>query len=166
MLDLARSKARRAGRHGVAWLAGDALCLPFPDSSFACATAGFSLRNMPEPGGVHRALAEMVRVVRPGGRVAILELSPAARGAGAGPWARLRAGFIQCYTHRLVPLMGQVVAGDRPAYTYLPRSVDRFLEAEALAALLRDLGLEHVGYRKLGMGTVAIHWGTKREGCR
>ena len=161
MLALAQGKARRRGfGERITWLAGDAVTLPFPDHSFACATAGFSLRNMPEPDGIRRALAEMVRVVRPGGRVAILELSPHPK-TGAGPLGGLEAGLARFYTHRLVPVLGQVVTGDRLAYTYLPQSVDRFLEAAELAGLLRELGLEQVGYRKLGMGTVAIHWGVK-----
>ena len=164
MLALAQGKARRRGLGSrITWLAGDAVSLPFSDHSFACATAGFSLRNMPEPDGVHRALAEMVRVVRPGGRVAILELTPLRSEAGSTPLGKLRAGLAQCYSHRLVPLLGQVVTGDRSAYTYLPQSVDRFLEAAELAGLLRELGLEQVGYRKLGMGTVAIHWGVKPQ---
>ncbi len=165
MLALAQGKARRrpdtSGSGQVAWLAGDAVAMPFRDNSFACATAGFSLRNMPEPDGVRRALAEMVRVVRPGGRVAILELTPLRDGPGTNPLARIGAGAARIYSHRLVPILGGLVAGDRRAYAYLPRSVDRFLEAEALAGLLRELGLAHVGYQRLGLGTVAIHWGVK-----
>jgi demethylmenaquinone methyltransferase/2-methoxy-6-polyprenyl-1,4-benzoquinol methylase len=99
-------------------------------------------------------------VVRPGGRVVILELSPHPK-TGAGLLDGLKAGLARFYTHRLVPVLGQMVTGDRSAYTYLPQSVDRFLEAAELAGLLRELGLEQVGYRKLGMGTVAIHWGVK-----
>jgi demethylmenaquinone methyltransferase/2-methoxy-6-polyprenyl-1,4-benzoquinol methylase len=162
MLALAQAKARRRrlSRH-VSWLAGDAVAMPFRDNSFACATAGFSLRNMPEPGGVRRALEEMARVVRPGGRVVILELTPRPRGAASSPLGGISAAAARCYSHRLVPLLGGLVAGDRQAYTYLPQSVDRFLEAEALAGLLRELGLVEVQYRRLGLGAVAIHWGVK-----
>ncbi|MSQ05701.1 MAG: ubiquinone/menaquinone biosynthesis methyltransferase [Dehalococcoidia bacterium] len=162
MLALAQGKARRRRLSSqVAWLAGDAVAMPFCDNSFACATAGFSLRNMPEPGGVRRALAEMVRVVRPGGRVAILELTPLRNGSGTNSLVRIGAGAARFYSHRLVPILGGMVAGDRLAYTYLPQSVDRFLDAEALASLLRELGLVQVEYRRLGFGTVAIHWGVK-----
>ncbi|MBM3943344.1 MAG: ubiquinone/menaquinone biosynthesis methyltransferase [SAR202 cluster bacterium] len=155
MLALARRKARQKGMDGrVYWAAGDALALPFPNNTFACATAGFSLRNMPEPDGIAGALREMVRVVRPGGRVAILELTPMTGG--------IISRSFRLYFHHLVPLMGQLVAGERAAYTYLPRSVDRFLEAEALARLFRELGLREVGYRRLGCGTMAIHWGVKQ----
>ncbi len=162
MLSLAQRKARRrrAGSR-ITWLAGDAVAMPFRDNSFACATAGFSLRNMPEPGGVRRALQEMVRVVRPGGRVAILELTPGRDRTGSTSWRTFSAGAARLYSRHLVPILGAMVAGDRAAYTYLPRSVDRFLEADALAKLLRELGLVQVEYRRLGLGTVAIHWGVK-----
>jgi demethylmenaquinone methyltransferase/2-methoxy-6-polyprenyl-1,4-benzoquinol methylase len=153
MLTIARSKARDRGLSRVTTLvAGDALRLPFPDNSFACATAGFSLRNMPD---LPQALREMARVVRPGGRVTTLELTPLDRG--------LKARFFRFYFHRLVPLMGQLIAGDRTAYTYLPQSVDYFLQADRLADLYREVGLVDVSYRKLGFGTVAIHQGAKPQ---
>jgi demethylmenaquinone methyltransferase / 2-methoxy-6-polyprenyl-1,4-benzoquinol methylase len=153
MLSLAQVKARSRGQEGADFIAGDALSLPFPDDTFAGATAGFSLRNMPD---LPRALAEMVRVVRPGGRVTTLELTPLTGG--------LRASLFRLYFHRLVPIMGQLVSGDRTAYTYLPQSVDYFLEARRLAGLFQDLGLVNVGYIKLGFGTVAIHHGDKPAG--
>lgn len=156
MITLGRKKnradpkaARSAG--AVGFLLGDALALPFPDNGFACATAGFSLRNMPD---LPQALAEMARVVRPGGRVATLELTPM---TGRGVKSRL----FRLYFHRLVPLVGQLVAGDRTAYTYLPQSVDYFLQADRLAVLFQEAGLVDVGYRKLGLGAVAVHWGVK-----
>ena len=151
MAALGRNKASANSRGAqVSLLLGDALNLPFPDASFACATAGFSLRNMPD---LDRALAEMVRVVQPGGRVTTLELTPL-------PPGRL-SRLIRWYFHRLTPLMGQIVAGDRSAYTYLPDSVDVFMPADELAKLLRKNGLEDVGYRRLGFGAVALHWGRR-----
>lgn len=151
MISLAQAKARRKGLAGkTTMMLGDALALPFPDASFACATAGFSLRNMPD---LPQALAEMVRVVRPGGRVTTLELTTTLEGVVVAPF--------RFYFHRLVPLLGQLVAGDRSAYTYLPQSVDRFLEAENLAGLFRELGLTDVGYLRMGLGAVALHWGNK-----
>jgi demethylmenaquinone methyltransferase/2-methoxy-6-polyprenyl-1,4-benzoquinol methylase len=131
-------------------MSGDALSLPFANGSFACATAGFSLRNMPD---VERALSEMVRVVRPGGRVVILELSPMSTG--------LRSVLFRPLFHYVAPLIGKLVAGDRSAYSYLPKSVDHFLEAGRLAEMLSSLGLIEVAYRRLGFGTVALHWGVK-----
>ena len=151
MIALGRAKARAKGRAGrTTLLLADALRLPFPDGSFACATAGFSLRNMPD---LERALSEMMRVVKPGGRITTLELTPMPH----GPKSRL----FRWYFHRLVPFMGRVVAGNRSAYTYLPQSVDRFLEANRLAELFRELGLTDVGYRRLGFGTVTLHWGNR-----
>jgi len=159
MIALAQAKARARGLAGqTSLIVGDALALPFPNASFACATAGFSLRNMPD---LPQALAEMVRVVRPGGRVTTLELTPLSAGIKSGPFNRLRAGLFRVYFHRLVPLLGQLIAGDKSAYTYLPQSVDRFLQADNLARLFQDLGLTGVGYLKLGFGTVALHWGDK-----
>lgn len=151
MIALAQAKARARGLgRRTSLIVGDALALPFPDASFACATAGFSLRNMPD---LPQALAEMVRVVRPGGRVTTLELTPLSEG--------IKSGLFRLYFHRLVPLLGLLIARDKSAYTYLPQSVDRFLEADNLARLFQDLGLSGVGYQKLGFGTVALHWGTK-----
>ena len=158
MLRLAAAKrtaanTRRRSAAPVHLATGDALQLPFPDGAFICATAGFSLRNMPD---VPAAIAEMARVVAPGGRVATLELTP------MPPGIREKVGRI--YFHKVVPLLGELVAGDRAAYTYLPDSVDYFLTAAGLAAVYRQAGLVNVGYRRLGMGGVALHYGDK-PGC-
>ena len=141
---------RRESTPPVSFVMGDALQLPFPDNAFACATAGFSLRNMAD---VPAAIAEMARVVAPGGRVTTLELTPMPPG--------IRAALGRLYFHRFVPLMGQIVAGDRTAYTYLPSSVDYFLTAEGLAEVYQQAGLVNVGYRRLGLGGVALHYGEK-----
>ena len=75
--------------------------------------------------------------------------------------AGIKSSLFRFCFHRLVPLLGQVVAGNRSAYTYLPQSVDYFLEADRLAALFQELGLVNVGYQRMGMGTVALHWGQR-----
>ncbi len=151
MIALGQKKNRAKGTgEVVTLLRADAVNLPFPQDSFACATAGFSLRNMPD---LRQAISEMVRVVRPGGRVTTLELTPMGRG--------VKSSLFRLYFHRMVPIIGQLVAGDRTAYSYLPQSVDYFLESERLAGLFRELGLVDVSFRKLGFGTVAIHQGTK-----
>ena len=151
MITLAREKAARREPMNVDFVVGDALSLPFPSGTFACATAGFSLRNMPD---VRAALSEMTRITLPGGRVALLELSPMETG--------VRTRLFRLYFHGLVPLVGRMVAGDRAAYTYLPQSVDRFYGADELAAVLRESGLENVRYRRLGFGAVCLkHWGDK-----
>ena len=151
MIALGQKKNRAKGTgEVVTLLRADAVNLPFPQDSFACATAGFSLRNMPD---LRQAISEMVRVVRPGGRVTTLELTPMGRG--------VKSSLFRLYFHRLVPIIGQLVAGDRNAYSYLPQSVDYFLESERLAGLFRELGLVDVSFQKLGFGAVAIHQGTK-----
>ena len=150
MISLALARATHRKESSVNMLVGDALTLPFPTGTFACATAGFSLRNMPD---VRQALAEMTRVVRPGGRVALLELSPMNSG--------LKSRLFRLYFHSLVPLIGSIIARDRAAYTYLPQSVDVFFGAEELADILRGTGLQGVEYTRLGFGTVCIHWGDK-----
>ncbi len=153
---IAKARSKLAGKpleSPVHLLVGDALSLPFPDGAFACATSGFSLRNMPD---LQAALEEMARVIRPGGRLALLELTPMQRGA--------KSVLFRPYFHGLVPIIGQLVAGNRSAYTYLPQSVDYFPEAHLLAALLTRLGLAGVGYRRLGFGTISLHWAHKPAG--
>ena len=131
----------------------DALSLPFPDGSFACATSAWGLRNMPDLAG---SISEMARVVMPGGKIVSLESMPMERRA-------IRPLF-RFFFHSLVPLMGQLIGRDRAAYTYLPQSVESFLTADALAQLFEDLGLQDVGYRTFGLGAIAVHWGTKGRG--
>ena len=151
MVTRARSKARSEG-HGnkTRFTVGDALSLPFPDGSFSCATSAWGLRNMPD---LRHSLEEMVRVLRPGGRIVSLESIPMERS--------LTRPLFRLFFHHVVPMMGQLFARDRAAYTYLPQSVDDFPSAEALGQLLQEVGLEDVGYSRIGLGAVAIHWGTK-----
>jgi demethylmenaquinone methyltransferase/2-methoxy-6-polyprenyl-1,4-benzoquinol methylase len=137
-------------RGKIQFAVGDALSLPFPDNTFACATSAWGLRNMPD---LRRSLEEMVRVVRPGGRVVSLESMPL-EGGPFRPMFRL-------FFHHIVPLMGQLIARDRAAYTYLPRSVDMFLSINDLARNFEEVGLADVGYKRMGLGAVAVHWGTK-----
>ena len=149
MIELAREKSRARGLSSrTAFLVGDAHRLPFRDGEFACATAGFSLRNMAD---LEQAVSEMARVVQPGGRVGTLELTPMGSGKLTTP--------LRLYSQRLVPLLGGIVAGDREAYTYLPESVGYFQEASRLADLFKKVGLANVGYKKLGFGAVTLHWG-------
>ena len=153
MVARARVKARsRRPEARVRFIVGDALSLPFADHTFACATSAWGLRNMPD---LRSSLAEMVRVIKPAGRVVSLESMPPSGGPLRLP--------MRLFLHRVVPLMGQLVGGDRAAYTYLPRSVDGFLSAEALAQVFEDAGLQEVGYRRMGLGAVAVHWGTKPD---
>jgi demethylmenaquinone methyltransferase/2-methoxy-6-polyprenyl-1,4-benzoquinol methylase len=152
MLRVGRAKARKksTGRN-VDFILGDAMDLPFPDDSFASVTTGFSLRNVAD---VSRVLAEVLRVLVPGGRLVILEMTPLEKG---GLFNRL----FRLYFHGAVPWLGKLAAGEQEAYTYLPRSVDIFLDAKALAAAMRQAGFTDVRYKKVGMGTVALHTGVK-----
>ncbi|MCS6801905.1 MAG: bifunctional demethylmenaquinone methyltransferase/2-methoxy-6-polyprenyl-1,4-benzoquinol methylase UbiE [Chloroflexota bacterium] len=148
MLLAGDAKVRASGR--IARVEGDALALPFRDNSFDGVTIGFGLRNLPD---LRRALAEMIRVVRPGGRVVCLELTRPLL-----PWI---APLFRLYFHRVVPLIGGLVSGSFAAYRYLPQSVDHFPDAEALRTLFAECGLLFPEYEPLNFGTIAIHWGTK-----
>jgi len=150
MLEAARTKEDRPGATRSVFVAGDALRLPFPDNTFDAATIGFGLRNM---GDLRRAIAEMRRVVRPGGRVASLELTHS-------PFVVISLAFWP-YFHLLVPLVGRLVGGDPDAYSYLPGSLSGFPAANELARIMHAAGLREVRYRYLGLGTVAIHVGVK-----
>jgi demethylmenaquinone methyltransferase / 2-methoxy-6-polyprenyl-1,4-benzoquinol methylase len=147
MLELAREKSHRQGL-GVSFEAGNALELSFPDSSFDVGTVGFGIRNLVD---LERGIAEMARVVRPGGRVAILEITT--------PTRPPLSWVYSIWFFRIVPLLG-VLTRDRQAYSYLPDSVRRFPAATALAKLMADTGLHHVRHRMLAGGIVAIHVGT------
>jgi demethylmenaquinone methyltransferase/2-methoxy-6-polyprenyl-1,4-benzoquinol methylase len=146
MLREGQRKLRVRGERGIALLAADALALPFPDAAFACVTSAFLLRNLEDlPAG----LAEMRRVTRPGGRVISLDItSPSLPG-----WDAL----FNLYFNRVVPAMGALVARDRAAYTYLPASVARFPAPPKLAEIMTRAGLRDVRYRRLGLGTIALH---------
>ena len=151
MVGRAQAKARSKAYGGrVQFMVGDALSLPFPDASFACVASGWGLRNMPD---LRSSIEEMARVVRPGGRLVSLDSTAPEKG--------LFKPVVRLFLHRIVPLMGQLIAGNRAAYTYLPQSVDRFHSVDTLARLFQEVGLEDVGYRRLGLGAVAVHWGTK-----
>ena len=131
----------------VEWVQGNALELPFADATFDAATVGFGVRNVAD---LPRAISEMARVVRPGGRVAILEITT--------PQRPPLKWFFSVWFDRIVPLLG-TVAGDREAYTYLPSSVRRFPPAHELAQLMHSAGLRDVRYVVLAGGIVAIHSG-------
>ncbi len=149
MLQHARAKLRARGERGVTLLAADALALPFADKTFACVTSAFLLRNLAD---LAAGLQEMRRVTRPGGLVAALEITR----PGVPGWD---AAF-GLYFNRLVPLIGAAVAGDRAAYTYLPQSVERFVTPRQLAQMMETAGLRDVRYRRLALGTIAVHVGT------
>ncbi len=172
--DLARAFAQRAGARGEVWLtdinesmlrvgrdrlldAGlvvpvavcDAECLPFPDAYFDRVSVAFGLRNMTHK---EQALAEMRRVLKPGGKLLVLEfsrVSPAL--AGAYDW----------YSFNVLPRMGRCVAGDEASYRYLAESIRMHPDQDTLAAMMRDAGLERVQYFNLTAGVAALHEGVR-----
>ncbi|HZT08735.1 MAG TPA: ubiquinone/menaquinone biosynthesis methyltransferase [Chloroflexota bacterium] len=150
MLEAAREKLQRRSETAIDLVLADALRLPFADASFDCVASGFLLRNVSD---VPRALGEMHRVLRPGGRVVSLELTR----LSFGP---LSAAFRAYFTY-VVPLVGGIVSGDPAAYRYLPASVRVFPPAEVLARTFREAGFQAVTYRTVGFGTTAIHRGQK-----
>jgi demethylmenaquinone methyltransferase/2-methoxy-6-polyprenyl-1,4-benzoquinol methylase len=148
MLELAR---RKSGEEGLPVEFGwaDALDLPYGDASFDAVTIGFGARNLAD---LDKALAEMARVLRPGGRVVILEITR--------PQREPLATFYSLWFDRLVPLIGNL-AGDPEAYSYLPNSVRTFPEPRELAARIDAAGFEQIRWLLLAGGIIAIHSGVK-----
>jgi len=172
--DLALALAKRAGPQGVVWMtdinatmlavgrdklldaglfAPSALCdaeqLPFPADTFDCVSVAFGLRNMTRK---ERALAEMARVVRPGGRLIVLEFSR--------PWKPLAKAY-DAYSFSVLPALGKRVAGDEGAYRYLAESIRRHPDQETLKSMMEAAGLVKVDYFNLAAGVVALHRGYK-----
>jgi len=141
MLERARLKSA-----AIEWLQGDMLALPFADETFDAATVGFGVRNVEN---LELGLSELRRVLRPGGRLAILEITQ--------PRGALRP-FYSLWFDRAVPLLGKVLPGG-DAYTYLPASVKRFPTAERLADMLREAGFGDVRFKLMGGSIVALHTG-------
>ena len=154
MLSIARDKAAALARVTTApagvelrFESANALALPYADGSFQAATVGFGARNFAD---LQQGLAEMARVVAPGGRVVVLEITTPT----AGPLATL----LRVWFDRIVPALGRVV-GDAEAYTYLPDSVRRFPPPAELAQIMWRVGLRDVRYRLTAGGIIALHVG-------
>ena len=132
------------------WVVGDAMALPFADASFDVYTISFGIRNVTR---IEDALAEAYRVLRPGGRLMVLEFSQL-------PNPMLQWAYDR-YSFNVIPVMGQVIAGDRDSYQYLVESIRKFPDQERFAAMIRAAGFEQVKYRNLTMGVAALHSGWK-----
>lgn len=145
MLEIARRKAR-IRKLPASFEMGNALDLKYANASFDAVVCGFGLRNVDNR---DQALREMTRVVRSGGRVVVLELTPP------------RNVLARAYMDDVIPRLGQLLAQAREAYTYLPQSAHSFPHAQALAQMMQAAGLRSITYRLLNFGTVALHWGTK-----
>jgi demethylmenaquinone methyltransferase/2-methoxy-6-polyprenyl-1,4-benzoquinol methylase len=150
-IDFSRPMLERARRKApeLEWVEGDALALPFADESFDSATVGFGVRNLSE---LDKGLEELRRVLRPGGRLAILEIT---RPRG------LLAPFYRLWFDVLIPVAGKVLPGGS-AYTYLPASVRRFPDPQGLAELMNEAGFGEIRWRLFAGGIVALHTGVAR----
>jgi demethylmenaquinone methyltransferase/2-methoxy-6-polyprenyl-1,4-benzoquinol methylase len=150
MLSIGRDRMLDAGRLLPA-VQSDAERLPFADRTFDCVTVAFGLRNMTHK---DRALAEMKRVLRVGGRLLVLEFSRV--------WEPLAKAY-DVYSFRLLPWLGERVAGDASAYRYLAESIRMHPDQATLAGMMRGAGLDQVDYFNLAAGVVALHRGWKLE---
>jgi demethylmenaquinone methyltransferase/2-methoxy-6-polyprenyl-1,4-benzoquinol methylase len=144
MLERARTKSGT-----IEWVRGDALDLPFADGEFDAVTCGFGVRNLDD---LDRGLRELWRVLRTGGKIAVLEITR--------PRGVLRP-FFRVWLDAMIPVAGRILPGGK-AYTYLPASVRRFPGPEDLSRLFENAGFREVRYRLLGGGSVALHTGEKQ----
>src|SRR5689334_19997173 len=145
MLDLAREKARERGTDGVRFEWADALSLPYDAGRFDAVTVGFGVRNLAD---LERGLAEMARVLRPGGRLVVLEITQ--------PTRPPLSTFFSLWFDRIVPVLGRFTA-DAEAYSYLPESVRSFPSPGRLAEKMDDAGLTDIRWTILAGGIIAIH---------
>jgi demethylmenaquinone methyltransferase/2-methoxy-6-polyprenyl-1,4-benzoquinol methylase len=152
MLDVARRRAGRTARSAVALVCGDAEAIPVADRSVHAVTVAFGLRNVGDPA---RALREFRRVLRPGGRLVILEFSQ--------PRSRLVRGLYDLYSRTMIPRLGGWLSGRRDAYQYLHDSIRQWPDPEALSHLIGQAGFGSVRYRLLTGGIAALH--TAGDGC-
>jgi len=149
MIAAAEAKAR-ARDSDITFLIGDAMALPFPDDVFDACTVSFGLRNMPD---YQAAIAEMTRVLRPGGKFICLEMTPYRK--------PVLGRLFSLYFEQIMPIVGGLLSGDTAAYRYLPKSVAAFPTSTQLVMLMRAAGLTNTHVTILGGGTVAIHTGMK-----
>jgi demethylmenaquinone methyltransferase/2-methoxy-6-polyprenyl-1,4-benzoquinol methylase len=142
--------AGRTSADTFGWANADALTLPFPAERFDVVVSGFLMRNVIDP---LAALREQYRVLKPGGRIVILDTTR--------PKRNLLSPFIWVHMHVIIPFLGTLLSGQRDAYTYLPDSTEAFLTAEALASRLAVAGFKKIGFERWMFGTIAIHWAEK-----
>ena len=132
------------------WLVGDAMALPFFDNSFDVYTISFGIRNVTRP---EDALSEAFRVLRPGGRLMVLEFSQI-------PVPLVQKAY-DLYSFNIIPAMGKMIANDRDSYQYLVESIRKFPNQETFLNMIRGAGFENVSYRNLSLGIAALHSGWK-----
>lgn len=144
-----RAEAEQQADH-LNWVVGDAMALPFEDNTFDVYTISFGIRNVTR---VQDALSEAYRVLRPGGRLMVLEFSQLPN--PALQWAYDR------YSFNVIPAMGKAIANDRDSYQYLVESIRKFPDQDTFASMIRTAGFDMVKYRNLSMGIAALHSGWK-----
>ncbi len=151
MLVEGRKRAETVGISGqLEWVVGDAMALPFEDDSFDVYTISFGIRNVTDP---QKALSEAYRVLKPGGRIIVLEFS------------HIPNDFLQWfydkYSFNVIPRLGQIIASDRSSYQYLVESIRKFPKQESFMKLVNAAGFENTKYRNLTMGVACLHSGWK-----
>lgn len=151
MMRVGRAKpSRKALRRKIRFVEGDAEAMALADASMDAVVVGFGMRNLTR---MDRGFQEILRVLRPGGRMVCLEFSR--------PRAPVMRRLYDLYSFRLMPMLGEVITGSRDAYRYLPESIRLFPQPNDLAMLLRDIGFTQVGYRFLTNGIAAVHKASK-----
>ena len=151
MLDAGRTRAEAGDMaNSLDWVCGDAMALPFADNSFDVYTISFGIRNVTRP---QEALNEAYRVLRPGGRLMVLEFSQI-------PNPAMQWAYDQ-YSFNVIPKMGQVIANDADSYRYLVESIRKFPDQDTFLQMIKDAGFENAKYRNMAMGIAALHSGWK-----
>ena len=151
MLAEGRKRAENVGISGqLEWVVGDAMALPFEDDSFDVYTISFGIRNVTDP---QKALSEAYRVLKPGGRIMVLEFSHIPND--------LLQWFYDKYSFNVIPRLGQIIASDRSSYQYLVESIRKFPTQESFMKLVNAAGFENTKFRNLTMGVACLHSGWK-----
>ncbi len=149
-VEMMRVGQKRPNGDALDWCATDALNLPYANESFDSVVSGFLMRNVSD---LPRALAEQRRILKPGGRIVILDTTR--------PPENLLAPFIRIHLNTVIPTLGKLITGESEAYTYLPDTTKGFLRAEELAVRMSDATFSGIGFKRVMFGTIAIHWGKK-----
>ena len=151
MIEIGRAKVEKSGlTERITLQAADCMNLPMADNTFDCVTVGYGVRNFED---LRRGYAEMARVVRPGGMIAVIELST--------PTSRLVKPLYRLYTRGIIPAVGRMISHDSRAYSYLPESIAAVPQGEEMLSLMREAGLTHTQCRPLTFGTCSIYTAIK-----